>query len=228
MPEETSQSDKKLMITPCDVDSNGKLEPVKGKDFVVMLNPGSVKLNQSITYSKRPVIGQSASNSKFSAANSQKLDFNIIIDGTGVVNPSGKPDVKTQIDQLNDTVYNYKGKQHEPNYVRLLWGTLTYYGRLDSMTINYTLFAPGGTPLRAEVSMSFSSSVTDKEEALSKNASSPDMTHIVTFRDGDTVPQLCNRIYGDGAYYLEVARINDITNFRDIEPGATLKFPPLR
>ena len=96
------------------------------------------------------------------------------------------------------------------------------------MTINYTLFAPGGTPLRAEVSMSFASSVTAKEEALRKNASSPDMTHIVTIKAGDTVPQLCNRIYGDGAYYLEVARINNITNFRDIKPGTTLNFPPLR
>ena len=54
------------------------------------------------------------------------------------------------------------------------------------------------------------------------------MTHIVTFRDGDTVPQLCNRIYGDGAYYVEVARINNITNFRNIKLGTRLYMPPVR
>jgi hypothetical protein len=228
MPDKTSQSAKKLSISPCKIDDNGKVTVEESKKFEVMLNPASFKQSQSITYNKQKTIGQGGSDQKFSAVNSKKLDFSIIIDGTGVVIDSGKPDVKTQIDQLNDIVYAYKGDQHEPNHVRLLWGSLIFFGRLDSMSINYTLFAPGGTPLRAEVSMSFSSFLSAKEEALLANKNSPDMTHIVRLKAGDTIPQLCYRIYGDGAYYKQVARVNNITNFRDIKPGTKLHFPPLR
>ena len=222
------RSNKKLTISPCVIDPGGKVTVKESTKFEVMLNPASYKQNESIAYNKKKAIGQVESDPNFSGINPKKLDFSIIIDGTGVVADASKDDVKTQIDQLNDIVYKYKGDNHEPNHVRLLWGSLIFFGRLESMTINYTLFAPGGTPLRAEVTLSFSSFLTAKEEALLTNKKSPDMTHVVTIKAGDTVPHLCYRIYGDGAYYMQVARINNITNFRDIKPGTTLHFPPLR
>jgi len=46
-------------------------------------------------------------------------------------------------------------------------------------------------------------------------------------RDGDTLPLLCHRIYGDPGYYLDVARHNQLTDFRQLRPGAKLHFPPL-
>jgi len=45
---------------------------------------------------------------------------------------------------------------------------------------------------------------------------------------GDTLPLLCHRVYKDSTYYLDIARINGITNFRNIRPGMRLKFPPLK
>lgn len=223
-----ARSNKKLTISPCKIGKNGKVKVEESKKFEVMLNPASYKQNEGITYNNTKAIGKVESEQKFSGINPKKLDLSIIIDGTGVVADASKDDVKTQIDQLSDIVYKYKGDNHEPNHVRLLWGSLIFFGRLDSMSINYTLFAPGGTPLRAEVALSFSSFLTAKEEALLTNKKSPDMTHVVTIKAGDTVPHLCYRIYGDGAYYMQVARINNITNFRDIKPGTTLHFPPLR
>ena len=223
-----ARSNKKLAISPCNIAKSGKVKVEESKKFEVMLNPASYKQNEGITYNNTTAIGKVESEQKFSGINPKKLDLSIIIDGTGVVADASKDDVKTQIDQLSDIVYKYRGEKHEPNHVRLLWGSLIFFGRLDSMSINYTLFAPGGTPLRAEVALSFSSFLTAKEEALLTNKKSPDMTHIVTIKAGDTVPHLCYRIYGDGAYYMQVARINNITNFRDIKPGTTLHFPPLR
>jgi nucleoid-associated protein YgaU len=41
------------------------------------------------------------------------------------------------------------------------------------------------------------------------------------------LPLLCNRIYNDPSYYREVARINNLSNFRNLEPGLILRFPPL-
>jgi len=221
---------KKLTISPCTVDKNGKVSVDSGKKFEVMLNPASYKQKFSISYNKGKTLGQNESDPNFSAINPKKFDLTILIDGTGVVESQtpGKPDVLTQINQLNDIVYNYQGDKHEPNHVRILWGSLIFFGRLESMAIDYTLFTPEGAPLRAEISLSLVSFMTGKEEALKANKKSPDMTHIVTFKSGDTIPQLCYQIYGDGVYYNQVARINNITNFRNIKPGTILRFPPLR
>ena len=221
---------KKLTITPCTVDKKGNVSEDSGKKFEVMLNPASYKQNLSISYNQEKTLGQYESDQNFSAVNSQKLDFSIILDGTGVVaTPKpDKPDVKSQIDQLCDVVYNYQSNKHEPNHLKVLWGSLIFYGRLESMAIDYTLFKPDGAPLRAEISLSFTSFTTGKEEALKANKNSPDMTHIVRFKAGDTIPHLCYQIYGEGAYYQQVARVNNITNFRSIKPGTILRFPPLR
>src|ERR1044071_4782922 len=42
-----------------------------------------------------------------------------------------------------------------PHYLLLLWGTLVFRGRAESLDINCTLFNPDGTPLRAKANANF-------------------------------------------------------------------------
>jgi hypothetical protein len=44
---------------------------------------------------------------------------------------------------------------------------------------------------------------------------------------GDTLPLLCFQIYQESKYYVEVARINRLDDFRNLEPGRQILFPPL-
>lgn len=223
---------KKLKISPCTVDSSGNVTVSDGESFEVMLNPSSYSHAYTIGYNQKEALGQLGSDSKFSGIKPEKVNFDMVIDGTGVVNlpiPGiGSPDVKTQIKQLTDIVYKYDGNNHEPNHVRLLWGSLIFFGRLDSLSVEYTLFKPSGEPLRAKVKLAFSGFMSKEEEALRANRSSPDLSHLIEVKAGDTLPLLCYRVYKDCSYYLEVARINNITNFRDLRPGSKLHFPPLR
>jgi hypothetical protein len=223
---------KKLKISPCTVDDSGNVTVNDGESFEVMLNPSSYSHAYSISYNQKEALGQLGSDSKFSGIKPEKVNFDMVIDGTGVVNlpiPGiGSPDVKTQIKQLTDIVYKYDGSNHEPNHVRLLWGSLIFFGRLDSLSVEYTLFKPSGEPLRAKVKLAFSGFMSKEEEALRANRSSPDLSHLIEVKAGDTLPLLCYRVYKDCSYYLEVARINNITNFRDLTPGSKLHFPPLR
>jgi hypothetical protein len=222
----------KLTITPCTVDTSGTVTGVESsKTFTVMLNPSSFKHSKSITYtgrSKKDIPqGVSAITPQFKNTGNEKVSFLIVLDGTGVV--AGKfPAVKTQIQSLNDVVYKYEGDSHEPSIVRLVWGSFSFDGRLTSMDAEYTLFKSTGEPLRAKVSLSFTDYVSIKEEALKANKTSPDLTHLVEVKAGDSLPLLCHRIYKNSAYYLDVAKSNGITNFRNIKPGTKLHFPPLR
>ena len=223
---------KKLKISPCTVDSSGNVTVSASESFEVMLNPSNYSHSYSIGYSKKEALGQLGSDAKFSGIKPETVNFNMVIDGTGVVNlpmPGiGSPDVKTQIKQLTDIVYKYDGNNHEPNHVRLLWGSLIFCGRLNSMSVDYTLFKPSGEPLRAKVTLAFTGFMSKEEEALRANRSSPDLSHLIEVKAGDTLPLLCYRVYKDCNYYLEVARINNITNFRELTPGSKLHFPPLR
>ena len=89
------------------------------------------------------------------------------------------------------------------------------------------MFKPSGEPLRARVQLGFIGFMSKEEEALRANRSSPDMSHLIEVKAGDTLPTLCYRVYKDSSYYLEVARVNNMTDFRDIKPGSKLLFPPL-
>lgn len=218
---------KKLALSPCS-DDDGKISVDEGTVFEVMVNPSSYSHAHSISYNKKEAVGQAGAETKFGSVNAEKINFDIVLDGTGVVDVAGVPDVKTQVQQLSDIVYKYDGDKHETNIVRLLWGSLIFFGRLDSMSIEYTLFKPSGEPLRAKVKLAFSSFLSKEEEALQANRSSPDLSHYVEVQAGDTLPLLCYRIYKDSAYYLEVARVNNLTSFRDLRPGTRLHFPPLR
>jgi hypothetical protein len=231
---------KKLTISPCTIDSSGdiKIDSFK-KNFELMLNPSEFSHEHSISYSdsnsgcdqSKSPLGRSALEPKFNVYEPEKVSFNLVIDGTGVVNlpvsGKGSQDVKTQVQNLKNIVYKYDGNTHEPSVVRLLWGSFIFYGRLTSMSVNYTLFKPSGEPLRAKITLSFTRYMSNKEEALRANRSSPDLTHIIEVKAGDTLPLLCYRVYKDCSYYLEVARVNNITNFREINAGDKLHFPPL-
>jgi hypothetical protein len=221
----------RMTITACTVASGGTVTLDDSKSFTVMLNPSEFSHDYTICYNTKKTLGQVGSDVKFSAINPDKIGFSLVLDGTGVVPTAGAGtsvvDVKTQMKNLTGVIYDYVGDQHQPNHVRILWGALIFFGRLESMSTQYTLFKPSGDPLRAKVTLKFTGFMSKKQEELISNRSSPDLSHLVDVIEGDTLPLLCQRIYGDCAYYLEVARFNRLSDFRTLRPGDRLHFPPL-
>jgi len=225
----TAKKDK-LTISTCSVDAKGNIKVDKKKSFQLMLNPSAYDHAYEIGYNKKEAIGQSGSDAKFSGIKPEKLKFSALIDGSGAIAKAdaSPDDVKVQIKALMDVVYKYDGDKHEPNYVRVLWGSQIFFGRLQNISVDNTLFKPSGEPLRAKIELEFTGFMSKEEEALRANRSSPDMSHLIEVKAGDTLPLLCYRVYRDSSYYLEIARINNMTDFRDIKPGSKLHFPPLR
>lgn len=223
---------KKLSIAPCTLTANGNVRSVNtGRAYELMLNPSRYKHEKNVQFQKDDTVGKIGSESRFKSIEPESLSFDFVLDGTGVVSgpiPGKKvPDVVSEVGKLSAVVYQYKGKNHEPNVVQILWGALLFFGRLKNMNTEYVLFNPSGEPLRAKMSLSFRSYMSPKEEALRKNNSSPDLSHRIVFREGDSLPLLCHEVYRDSAYYTDVARYNNLVDFRNIEPGTEIAFPPL-
>jgi len=46
-------------------------------------------------------------------------------------------------------------------------------------------------------------------------------------KSGETLPWLCYLVYGDSKYYLQIANVNNLTDFRNLQQGQQLFFPPI-
>lgn len=224
-----SGSKTKLVMTRYHLRPGGTIQLEPGVQFEALLNPADYKHSFGISYAKPAPLGAPAANPEFNAVEGEKVSFALVLDGTGALPGSGREPVpvKTHLTQLGKVVYQYVGDKHEPPHVRLLWGSLIFFGRMESMSTQYTLFKPSGEPLRAKVDLSFVGSMSKEESKLVSNRSSPDLSRRVLVREGDTLPLLCDRIYGDPGYYIDVARFNGLADFRRLEPGRQLHFPPL-
>ena len=220
-----SLGEKELLeITACSVSADGTVSPDEGDKYTVEINPSDYKWDRQISFSEDKSIGSIGNTKKFDRVSGESVSFFIMIDGTGATLNSDS--VNDQLDALYE-VLGYDGSEHEPKHSRLNWGTMVFYGRMSSIDVDYQLFKPSGEPLRAKVSLKFDRFMTTKEENQEANRSSPDLTHIVEVKAGDTLPLLCYQIYKDSRYYTDIARINNLDNFRQLQPGLTLIFPPL-
>ena len=195
--------------------------------MMVQVNPESYSQKIEIKYSEKQAQGTSGNLPSFSKIEPQKMDFELLFDRTGVINgaTAGKMGVDEDIDKLQKLILEYQGDKHKPRYVSIYWGTLKFDGALVTMDISYKLFNNSGAPLRAVVKTTFLGVVEDKKRVAMENAQSPDVTHLVTAVAGDTLPLMCYRIYGDSKYCIEVAKANNILDFRNIKPGTKLIFP---
>jgi LysM repeat protein len=217
-----------LKISGCKVSDKGVVSVDSARPtFQALINPTGYGRDFSIRYTEQQPLGQASQESKYVYSKPEVLTLKeLVLDGTGVVPGTTEP-VTVQVEKLRNTVYTYDGDKHEAPIVQVLWGKLIFYGRVRGLKFDYTLFKPSGEPLRAKVTLALVQYLSPSEIAKKSDRKSPDLTHLVTVRAGDTLPLLCERIYRDPSYYLEVARINGLTAFRQLEPGTSLRFPPL-
>ena len=202
-----------------------------GSPFTVWMNPSTYTYSRNISYNDRQAQGSGGPSPEFNRVAQETVSFELLFDATGVIPvPSGQSyanGVADAVKQLVALTATLNGNIHSPNYLILSWAQLQFQCVLESMSINYTLFRPDGTPLRAKIQTSFQSYTNEVQLAKKEGKNSPDLTHLVTVNAGDTLPLLCYNIYGDSSYYWRVARVNGLLNYRDLQPGTQLVFPPL-
>ncbi len=222
---------EKMIITAY---ADGEYNTAVGKPFTVWINPATYTYKYKILYNNRQAQGSNGPSPDFNRVGCDSVSFELTFDATGVVPApvagvsNAPPDgVAGMIADFRALVLNVNGRIHSPNFVKLAWAQLQFQCRLESLDITYTLFKPDGTPLRAKATVTFLGFTSEQDLALKANKSSPDLTHQVTVTAGDTLPLLCHRIYGSSLYYLQVAEVNGLVDFRRLIPGTQLTFPPL-
>jgi nucleoid-associated protein YgaU len=215
----------KLTIIPFEDSENVQIGPPAGPPFIAQFNPESFTINNEIELGPdEPAQGDDGEEAKFKSIKPRSFSFDFLMDGTGA---SGKKfEVLAQIELFKLTT-GFSGKIHRPKFLLLNWGTFIATCVLESFSINYKLFRPNGTPLRAVLSASFREHKPAPLRELLKNLSSPDLTHLHEIVEGEHLSLITYRIYKDPRYYFHVGEANGLNNLRELMKGQRLKLPPL-
>ncbi|HDO28210.1 MAG TPA: LysM peptidoglycan-binding domain-containing protein [Bacteroidetes bacterium] len=209
-----------------------------GETFSVMYNPNTFSQNYRSVWVDESPQGGTADTQSYRRLKSDSVSFEFLFDGTGVSGVGNtsvdlNPDVgevgyvREQIDAFLEITQGLNSSTHQPNFLELSWGTFIFQGVMERATVTYKLFHSSGAPLRATVNATFKQNVSRTEQAAAARRQSPDLTHFRLVKAGETLPLIAKKVYDDPLMYLEIARVNNINNFRKLKAGQQLVLPPI-
>jgi LysM repeat protein len=205
--------------------------------FTVMFNPTSYTMTYANVLANVPGVNTSGSRARYSYSRAEILTLELVLDGTGVTDfglttllGQGTKSVSAQVKHFLELCFYLDGEVHEPKFLKIQWGEgvlQNFDCRLQGVDVTYTAFDKNGAPLRATLNTTFLEDLEPAKRLRKENKSSPDLPHTRIVRNGDTLPLLTKEIYGSSVYYLRVAQLNGLDNFRQLTPGQEIFFPPL-
>jgi len=208
--------------------------------YEFLVNPSTYTENFTINYNEDMAPGKNGTEARYQGQPPNDWEFEILIDGTGVIKDasaldisligSTNPvDVEEEVRKLKAATVDLHGESHRNYYLKVAWGERDIFkGSLVSLNLTYKLFKPDGTPLRAVAKVRLRAWVSDEERNRESDLQSPDITHERVVRDDDHLALMGYKIYKDTAYYMDVAKANNLNSFRRVAVGTSINFPPLK
>lgn len=204
--------------------------------FPVLYNPTSFNETHSVEYCSKGPTGDTK-DQEFKSAKPKDFKVELLFDSTkisaanlfsdglkGIIENKG---VDVIINTFVNMAMGYNKSKHRPPFCQIVWGPFHFEGVVKNIDISYLLFNRQGRPIRAKVTVTAVSQIQDKKSAA-KVSESPDLTKLHTVRAGETLPLISLKEYDSEDFYLELARVNKLKNYRKLKPGQVLVLPPIK
>jgi len=209
----------------------------KGEKIPCWFNPKEYTLSRTNKWNIQPVPGGALPTAQFTGSDSHKLSIDLLFDDSD----AHGGDVRTICGRLLgmmevDQQFASGDKNNaRPPMVEFGWGgVLTFNAVCEQLSVQYTLFKPNGVPVRALVKLQ----LTQVESADGAGAGgsvkrqNPTTTGIAglgshVVRDGDSLPSVAFRAYGDATRWRLIAEANDIDDPLRLRRGVVLSIPRL-
>jgi hypothetical protein len=205
--------------------SRGLPETIKA-----MINPTQYQVEKSVQLAEIGIPGLDSPLIQFVRGQSEKLTLELLFDTThkGMGDDSAVEDVRKRTRPLQQLV-KVQPRTHTPPRVRVTWASLDFRAVVESVRQTFTLFTPGGVPVRATVAVTFREYRTLQDQLKELNLQSPDRTRTRTVKLGDSLDGLAFEEYGDVAQWHVIADANAavLPSLRRLRPGTVLRIPPL-
>lgn len=210
------------------------ITPERGDTITALFNPERYTVSKSVQLGEVTIPGLDAPVVQFVRGQNEKITMELFFDTTDFGMAGDVQDVRN----LTSKVYKLlkvDGELHAPPRVLLNWGAggqLTSHGTtippwlvLESITEEFSLFSPGGFPLRAKLNVSFREAWTIEEQLQVTPRHSSDRTKLHRVVRGETISHIANAEYNHPEQWRPIAEANNLDNPRLLAPGVVLVIP---
>lgn len=206
-----------------------------GSQIVASYNPEKYSVNKGVQYAEIGIPGLDEPVLQFIRGQNEKVTLDLFFDTT----EQGMTGAVTDVRTLTSAVYNLltvNTETHAPLRFYIDWGTgKSLFGQgsssslcvLESMSEEFSLFAPTGEPLRAKLTVTVRMASTVKLQFQDPTRHSPDRTTYVVVARGQRITDIAYQHYGDSTQWRPIADASQLANPRFLDPGTTLKVPGL-
>jgi nucleoid-associated protein YgaU len=201
--------------------------PVRGRiDF--QFNPKELSLSKSAKWKRDAQRGAKKSGiPEFTGSEPAKLALEMFFDASRTMDDSVVKAVEKLFECCVPTPESLKKRKGSPPWVIFRWGGLTGFPAfVSSVTAKYTLFTPGGTPIRAVCTVAIEEIAGELGgQNPTSGALTAQDTHVLVA--GDTLASVAFRRYGNPHMWRVIAEANDIDDPMRLPVGTTLLVPSI-
>jgi hypothetical protein len=191
-------------------------------------NPKELTLAKSATWSRATTKGSKTSGPpQYNGPEPSKMTIEMFFDASRTQDSSVTDAVTKLFSACIPTASSLGQNKGSAPWVLFRWGTLTgFQAYIKSVSAKYTLFTSAGQPIRATCSV-------DLEEIAGEPArQNPTSGGVVprrvhTLREGDTLPAIAYREYGNAARWRELAEVNHIDDPMRLRVGHPVYLPTI-
>ncbi|HVB06156.1 MAG TPA: LysM peptidoglycan-binding domain-containing protein [Acidimicrobiales bacterium] len=197
-----------------------------GNRIDFMFNPKEYKVEKSASWSHEIDAGsRPTATPVWKGSKQRSLSMEMILDTTTGDQRSIQTDVELLFSCLQPTILSLVMESPSPPFVIFGWGeSLSFLAYMESVSVNYQLFLPNGTPVRATCSLSM------KEIPVGLASQNPTSggraRRTRRLVAGDTLQSISQREYGKPTMWRAIASANGIEDPTRVAPGTTVLIPP--
>jgi hypothetical protein len=209
----------------------GSLESIEGETLRLefLFNPTKYSVSKQNTWNPRENVGADVAPLEFGGGQPKSLTMELFFDtyeaGTDVREYTG---ILERMMQISEDLRSGESDRGRPPYCRLCWGRMfSFVCVLQNLSIDYTLFLPDGTPVRATADLTLTQTVDENEQpAQNPTSGGQPGNRVWTVRPGETIDWISFKTLGSASRWRTIADANDLLDPKALSPGQQLVIPP--
>jgi nucleoid-associated protein YgaU len=120
-----------------------------------------------------------------------------------------------------------KKNTKRPPTVTFEYGWFSFVAVVKNLSVQYTLFTPDAEPIRADVKLALMQYEVDRPKGQNPTTLAEGGLGAHVVHDGDSLPSIAYRVYGDASQWRAIAEANGIDDPLRLRSGRTLSVPRL-
>ena len=196
-------------------------------------NPTQYAITKSNTYKGTPRSGKSFPEAQFGGGGARQLSVELLFDASPDGNVSAVTNELFQMMEVDPALGTGEDNDARPPKVQLAWGAYSsFWAVCTSLNVQFTMFKPDGTPIRATASLSLMQSDADLRTGRGSvprpqnpTTRSEARLHVHRVRDGDSLQSIAFEHLGDATAWRQIAELNGIDDPLRLTRGLALAIP---